>query len=120
MNEKLTKKRALELCLELWTWLRDSPMREKEEWPGWTKHQAYLACFACEYVYKNNEDVLECSLCPLLSLWTKSKKINNYLCEYSSSSPYRKWKNAVSDKMRAKQAGKIADFCRKELSKEDV
>mgnify|MGYP001576274964 CR=1 FL=1 len=121
MKKKLTKERTLELCLELWTWLRDNPMgRRKEGWPGWTKHQAYLNCFACEYAHQQDCDVFVCRLCPLLSLWTKKKEINNYPCEYSSTSPYKKWRNAGSDKMRAKQAGKIVDFCRKELSREDV
>ena len=125
MNEKLTKKRVLELCLDLWTWLRDNPMKRKSLWPGWEEHQAYLNCFACEYVQQQQQErrLLECSLCPLLSLWTKSKNkedVDDYPCSKSYTSPYEKWLNTDSARMRAKYAGKIVDFCRKELEREHV
>lgn len=47
---KLTKRKALQLCLELWWWIKDNPGYEKRDWPKW-KEYGYMKddCPACEY-----------------------------------------------------------------------
>ena len=117
--KRLTLKRSLELCKELWSWLRDNPdVISKNGWPKWYRYiKVEKACFACEY------DLLEykkqrrngivtyevCSYCPLKGLWG-----NNCM---KSSSPYSKWCYTIINKNRQKYAGIIADFCDKELQK---
>lgn len=47
---RLTRKKAIELCIELWTWLAKTG-KEKEDWPGWEKYGfAENDCWFCEYV----------------------------------------------------------------------
>ena len=51
--KRLTLKRSLELCKELWTWLRDNPdVTSKYDWPKWYRYNEVKdACFACEYAH---------------------------------------------------------------------
>lgn len=118
--KKLTLKRSLELCLELWSWLRDnSNVTNKLDWPKWYRYnEVYSRCFACEYDILEYEkhhrkdpslDDVACSFCPLRDLWDTD-------CT-KDSSPYNKWCNAKTDGVRKKHAGIIADFCDKELNK---
>lgn len=117
--KKLTLKRSLELCKELWTWLRDNPDKiGKRDWPKWYKYkEVEQLCFACEFdllEYVKNQKVgnahtTTCAYCPLKGLWG-----NNCTKE---SSPYYKWCKAETGKARRKYAGVIANFCDKELKK---
>lgn len=118
--KRLTLKRSLELCLELWSWLRDHPdMTAKLEWPKWNRYgSVFNMCFACEYDILEYEKqkrkgfhIMACSVCPLKGLWGTD-------CTRDSS-PYNKWCNAKTDKSRQKNAGIIVDFCDKELKKLD-
>ena len=46
---RLTRKKAIELCIELWTWLAETG-KEKEGWPEWEKYGKIAAyCWFCEY-----------------------------------------------------------------------
>jgi hypothetical protein len=50
---ELTRRRAIELSIELWTWLAKTG-KEKREWPGWIENggihpKVALRCFLCEY-----------------------------------------------------------------------
>ncbi len=47
---KLTKKKALEIAIELWEWIVDNPGRWKNKWPGWAKY-GWMSddCPFCEY-----------------------------------------------------------------------
>ena len=47
---KLTKKKALEIVIELWTWIVDNPSNYKHRWPGWEKYGDMKSnCPFCEY-----------------------------------------------------------------------
>lgn len=71
---RLTRKKAIELSIELWEWLAETGSGEKSEWPEWGNYGEviYLAdCFLCEYGNrninpKNIEDKYwtECGACP--------------------------------------------------------
>ena len=56
----LTKKKALELTIELWEWLAETG-GVKREWSGWKEYGDDIRgdCFLCEYTKG------DCSLCPL-------------------------------------------------------
>ena len=46
---RLTRKKAIELCDELWTWLAKTG-KDKEDWPGWEKYgKMAFECPFCEY-----------------------------------------------------------------------
>jgi hypothetical protein len=51
---ELTKKKALEICRDLWTWLAEHPYKQKSEWPGWNKYgEMRNSCPCCEYAFQN-------------------------------------------------------------------
>ena len=46
---KLTKKKALEIAIELWEWIVDNPGKYKREWPGWDEYGGMLfECPLCQ------------------------------------------------------------------------
>ncbi len=101
---KLTKKKALEICAELWGWLKDTPSKEKYDWPRWTENGGDILfmsnrCPLCEYT---NGD---CKECPLVS----------FLSYCTSGGIYTKWCRAESLKTRKKYAKMIKDECLRRL-----
>jgi hypothetical protein len=89
---KLTAKKAVELSIELWTWLEETG-EEKDEWPKWERNggeypKVEFLCFLCEYAdYKPHRNKLSCKLCP-------------YFIKYKArcfwmSSPFYKWEEAI-------------------------
>ena len=57
----LTKKLALEITEELWTWLAEEDGRKKEDWPGWEKYgEMRLDCPLCEYALPRGECLENC------------------------------------------------------------
>lgn len=93
---KLTRKKAIELCIELWEWLALTG-KKKTDWPKWEEYGGALNhCWFCEYnrmkfisptkrTYRNN-----CKYCPYN---TKFAYKENYSCE-SAKSPFFKWGQA--------------------------
>lgn len=88
----LTKKQAIKLCIELWTWLAETGLR-KDQWPRWPELVALYGeiwgdCWFCEYdsqmskKYKYTKKK-SCKYCPLLVIHGG--------CEYSS---YPDWVDA--------------------------
>lgn len=67
---KLSRKKAIELCIELWTWLAKTG-KEKGDWPKWKKYGIiHNDCWFCEYgryrKRKNkSSDKSICVHCPL-------------------------------------------------------
>ena len=94
---KLTEKRAVELSIELWTWLAKTGKR-KDKWPEWEKYgKIDASCFLCEYNgRKCGEDGQRiCERCPY------SKEYNRCLDE---DSPFMTWSFAPTKKTRKKYA----------------
>lgn len=111
---RLTKKRAIELTLELWTWLYENPTKYKANWPGWTwsggqYKEVSCDCFCCEWVFTVTKK--GCSSCPLAPLWGAS------CAELSEGNVYRLWGEATTNKDKKKYAKQIVNFCKKELAK---
>ena len=62
MALRLTRKRAIELSIELWKWLAETGGR-KGKWPGWLKHnEVQDDCFLCEYDHQHKGC---CDSCPI-------------------------------------------------------
>ena len=113
--KKITLRQTYKLCSELWTWLGNNPTQEKIEWSGWNRflvnrNNIYIKnlCFACEYDLQKGSIFTQCFNCPLIELWGDD-------CVQSYKSPYRKWTEAKSTKVKRRNAFKIADFCDKKL-----
>ena len=113
--KRLSLKRSLELCKELWSWLRDNPNEGKLNWPKWGKYtNVENHCFACEFDFLQNKkndyaNFVTCHFCPLKGLWDDD-------CT-KSGSPYMEWCDTNEVKIKQKNAGIIADFCDKELKR---
>ena len=42
---RLSKRKALEICIELWSWLGSTGSAYKEEWPGWKMPKIFHPIF---------------------------------------------------------------------------
>jgi hypothetical protein len=107
---ELTKRKALEICRDLWLWLADNPDQEKGEWPDWEEHgDMDNFCPCCEYFLLTNSDNDACDEeCLLKDLWP-------YGC-VDCDSAFQKWRySEVED--RKEPALEIAQACEKELEK---
>ncbi len=106
---RLTHKKAIELCIALWTWLAKTG-KYKQDWPGWLKYYKTLKraeacvwgyCWFCEYderQKKKNDEALGCSYCPF------TEKFGIEGCT-DKQSYFVKWQNARFPRTRKKYAG---------------
>ena len=94
---RLTKKKSMEICIELWTYLEETGNR-KGDWPGWDKYGKMMdRCPLCEYDRRHNdEDSLPCN-CPL------DRPPFEGCTELPSE--FHNWDRAVSKEERKKYAG---------------
>ena len=62
----LTRKKAIDLSIELWEWLAETGKR-KWDWPEWEKYgEMASSCFLCEYDLRRDKGfTLACEYCPL-------------------------------------------------------
>jgi len=59
---KLTRKKALEICIELWTWLAETG-RQKTRWEGWEKYGKMESnCPFCELTKKSTDCERDCPI----------------------------------------------------------
>ena len=81
---RLTKKRAIQISIELWTWLAETG-REKEAWPGWEKYgDMQCGCALCEYDYRHVDNCTSCSYHKMFGKCTQG------------SAPYADWRDSRS------------------------
>lgn len=104
---RLTKRKALVICKELWEWIRDNAKTiehwsRKKRWPGWDKYGDMLSdCPCCEYRARRDRP---CADCLLAGVWGSGD-----CCRLPS--PYEKWRKAATARTRKKYAQKIVDGC---------
>lgn len=78
----LSKRLALKICYELWTWLAQNPGEYKYDWPGWEKYVKYTQgdnfkqdCPCCEWIWQQKGLSADncfsegAEYCPLKTLW---------------------------------------------------
>lgn len=102
--KQLIKEKAIELCIELWTWCAQTG-KSKIEWPGWETYKEYIGtydlayfsyCWFCLYgIRKENESVSPfgkhvCSHCPLYEKFGHC----------TSMLSYDAWSEATTDEER--------------------
>lgn len=123
---ELTKRRALEICRDLWLWLEENPGKRKGDWPGWKNIDIGDDCPCCAYVREQppiKDGIMDCLKCPLLSLWP-AKRVGYRVmvpCERPTS-PYWKWwdRDAPVNRNKTYYARKIRVAAEQELAKLDA
>ena len=91
---RLTKKKAIELSIELWEWLKKTG-KYKYEWPRWDKYGEMLAnCFLCQWSVERTYKSIGCGYCPI------AKKFKGN-CETTF---YWKWNSSITEQDRKKYA----------------
>ena len=86
---RLTKKKAIEISIELWSWLAETGGL-KEDWPGWEEYgEMNASCALCECAGG------VCSKCPYRTRFS-------HCCE--NGTPFDKWDLARTPKPRKKYA----------------
>lgn len=86
---RLTKKKALDITIELWEWIEKTGNKYKENWPGWEKYgEMEYDCPLCEYAFHP-----ACKKCPL--------QLGERGC--ISSTAYGNWANEVISKSKYKE-----------------
>ena len=89
---RLSKKRAIELSIELWTWLAKTG-KDKDKWPRWKEFGAVEnECFLCEYDYQARRfrEEEDCCRCPYFAKFG--------VCD-ALGTPYEGWDHAHSNKV---------------------
>lgn len=91
---RLTRKKAIELCIELWTYLAETG-DYKFAWPDWDKYdiEPWADCWFCEY--NNRQEGKSCQKCPL-------KGRGERRC--IKKTPYGQWAGTNSRHLRKKYA----------------
>ena len=92
---------------ELWQWLGDNPLMDKEDWGRWVDNGGNVPmcdsdCFACSYNYDRFDAITnecDCSLCPLQ--WSGKD---------CTASEFRRWERSRSDEERTRLAYAIRDL----------
>ncbi|MEE8471107.1 MAG: hypothetical protein V3S51_07240 [Dehalococcoidia bacterium] len=91
---RLTRKKAISISIELWTWLAETGSEYKSLWSGWLEYGHMLAhCPLCEYGRRREDKggKTTCSYCPY------RKKHGG--C-YSSRDNYARWLVAETSQQR--------------------
>ena len=102
---RLTAKKAVELSIELWTWLAETG-KEKPSWKGWKYNGGqYLAqadCFLCEYAGRRACKQAIDNYCALCLYY----KTYGYFCidNVNCSTPFEKWCDVETKPTRKKYA----------------
>ena len=100
---------------ELWLWLYKYPFKTKYNWPKWGIYNNIINhCFACDYLYINNINIINCKNCPLIPF--KYKLYNtclNGLYENFNASFVKKYINKHYYKSFKKQIKRRRKFAKK-------
>lgn len=109
---RLTRKRAIDLSIELWEWLAETG-KQKNDWPRWEDFGGFdnkgwikieFGCFLCEKYRDDNEN---CANCPYYK---------KYSWCFDSNTPFRNWEAIGHKKTRKKYARELLEQL-KELKK---
>jgi len=101
---RLTRKKAIELCIELWTWLAKTG-KKKEKWPEWEKYDVIKNdCWFCEhliYQQKRNEEY-PTKILPCIKYCIYYKKYGK--CQDNGKTIFDEWDEARTPEERKKYA----------------
>lgn len=89
---KLTKEKAVDIAIELWTWLAETGEESKHNWPGWEIYGGmYMDCPLCDYTSRYSGGI--CMGCPIKLIVNRNefKKHLTFECEEKATLGYSKW-----------------------------
>ena len=114
----LTKRKALEECIKMWTWLSECPGADKDDYfmEMEINDKPHSDCYCCEYAI-NNWGFRNCNCCPI---WEGAANPRDG-CSHPDS-PYYKWCNTEikkGHKQYSKDIVKLAQKALDELDKEE-
>lgn len=66
---RLSRKKAIELCIELWTWLALTG-KLKKDWPKWKKYKLVSPTTYCWFCIYDEQFMDDCDKCPLVPKYT--------------------------------------------------
>jgi len=106
---RLTRKKAIELCIALWEWLAETG-KKKEDWPEWEKYKDCKGlndahwCWLCLYNNRKQrlpQSISECNYaCPYYTVYGFCANI------YArNDKPFLMWEDAKTPRARMKYAG---------------
>ncbi len=94
---RLTRKKSIELCIELWEWLAETG-GYKEDWPKWKEYGTISNyCWFCEYDTRRSLGEGHCNHCPF-------EKQYGHCNTITEVSYYPKWIKAKFSRTRKKYA----------------
>ena len=100
---ELTEEQAVDITIELWTWLHKTGERYKHSWKGWKKYGKMDAnCPLCKYHHHEAAKADTSSVC----IYCPYKITYGYIC-MDSRSPYARWVNCHTVLGRKRLAGKF-------------
>ena len=92
---RLTKKKAIQISIELWEYMAETGEGRKGKWEGWKEYgEMSCDCALCEYEEQRGGGGDECDHCPY---W---QKFGNCW----DDAPYDKWRYAKTKATRKKYA----------------
>jgi len=110
----LTAKKAIDISIELWTWLAETGAKEKKEWPQWEKYgKMMFDCPLCEYSSQRESKnkrayLIKCLLCPYYKQFGRCIRFSSSFLYFgismASPSYYEEWAMARTRKARKKYA----------------
>jgi hypothetical protein len=129
-GRKLSLLEAFTGCRQQWRWVIDNPNKSKSDYP-YFEIDIECSCYMCTY---KSQQALNCSKCPMLTLWGGVYDSRNASpCVSGKKSPFHKWAKHY-DALRAapqgwfgdavyawrvyairRNARKIVDFCDKKI-----
>ncbi len=112
---QLTKRKTLEIWLELWEWLKTTGERNMCKWEGWAKYgKMWGMCPGCEYT-RQAKPYLPCPV------WGDCDHLGNLKC-LAETSPYIKWREAITlaEDERKLAAGGMVELIKSKLQEADT
>ena len=105
---KLTRKKAIELCIALWEWLAKTG-KKKENWPEWEKYDEIKNnCWFCEHLIyqqkRNGEYPTKILPCSKYCIYYKKYGCCQTLDDGEDKTIYDKWDEAKTPEDRKKYA----------------
>lgn len=104
---RLTKKKALKICIELWTYLAETGRSSKYKWPDWEKYGYMIeSCALCEYAtqLRASAHAPTCDYCMYQERFGHCNEIDD--------TPYYEWERANSVSARKTHASTFLEQLR--------
>jgi hypothetical protein len=118
MHTVTTKKQALEICIQMWTYMAENDCEKEEAIHALSLPDMTYSCAACDYAEYMEElsgGVRDrCAYCPIQT-WSSIQSTDTMCCE--DDSPYSIWTEADTTEESKQAALDIVALAQAELDK---